>query len=333
MVQRLIRALVVVTACAAFAAAQTCKWVGDPTYGYQQCSSGSGGASKVAIVSTAQAAYEHDLATLRKRYRAECSAGAPMEKECREEKETGMKLHAFDLSMSTRLPLSRAILDLRPDACGDHAYPKPQPETTLSVVLVFYNEGTSTLLRTAQSCLDRTPPELLEEVLLVDDGNPLDDPRVQRQMEEIRAYVAAHPKVRMIRLDEHHGLIVAKNRGGQAAKGSILAYMDSHCEVGYGWAEPLVAAIERDPKTVAVPLIDAVGWEYFDYLPGDLMRGIMSWSLYFTWQLLTEEHKVRACACAAVRNCTCEKKIPRLAVAWFVVCIGAVSLPWLMLLS
>ena len=54
-----------------------------------------------------------------------------------------------------------------------------------------------------------------------------------------------------------------------------------------------MAAIEEDPKTVAVPLIDAVGWEYFDYLPGDLMRGIMSWSLYFTWQTLTPDQLVR----------------------------------------
>ena len=275
---------------AALAGAQTCEWIGDSTYGYNQCSNDEG--NQVAIVTSAAAAYQRDLATLKKRYKAECSSGAATEAECREEKETGLKLHAFDLSMSNRLPLSRAIPDVRPKQCGSTTYPKYH--STMSVVLVFFNEGTTTLLRTAQSALDRTPPDLLEEVLLVDDGNPLDDPRVQKQMEDIQNYIAEHPKVRMIRLEEHQGLIVAKNRGGQAAKGDILTFMDSHCEVGYGWAEPLVAAIEEDPKTVAVPLIDAVGWEFFDYLPGDLMRGIMSWSLYFTWQTLTNEQLVRA---------------------------------------
>jgi Glycosyl transferase family 2 len=37
------------------------------------------------------------------------------------------------------------------------------------VVLVFHNEGWSTLLRTVHSVLNRTPPQFLEEVLLVDD--------------------------------------------------------------------------------------------------------------------------------------------------------------------
>jgi polypeptide N-acetylgalactosaminyltransferase len=177
---------------------------------------------------------------------------------------------------------------MRPEACGNFEY--PATSSTMSVILVFYNEGTSTLLRTAQSVLDRTPPEMLAEVLLVDDGNPSNDPRVQQQMADIEAYIAEHPKVKLLKLDTHEGLIVAKNRGGQAAIGDILTFMDSHCEVGYGWAEPLVAAINEDEKTVAVPMIDAIGWEYFDYLAGELMRGIMSWSLYFTWEPLTAEH-------------------------------------------
>lgn len=282
------------------ASAQTCSWIGDATFGYEQCSSSAGAdgdetAHSVAIVRSAQQAYERDLRTLKDRYRAECSEGAATADQCREEKETGLRLHAFDLSMSNRLPLSRAIPDLRPDACGGFSYKKPT--STMSVVLVFYNEGTTTLLRTAQSALDRTPPELLKEVLLVDDGNPRDDPRVQQQMADIEAYMATHPKVRMLTLEDHEGLIVAKNRGAQAAVGDIVTFMDSHCEVGYGWAEPLVAAIEEDERTVAVPLIDAIGWEFFDYLAGDLMRGIMTWSLYFTWQPLTADQLVRGCCC------------------------------------
>jgi hypothetical protein len=271
---------------------QTCSWIGDKTYGYEQCSSSENGEDvySVALVKSSQEAYTRDLGVLKERYRAECSDGSPTAQQCKAEKEEGFRLHAFDLSQSNRLPLSRAIPDIRPEACGGIKY--GHFKSTMTVVLVFYNEGTSTLLRTAQSVLDRTPPGLLKEILLVDDGNPRSDPRVQKQLADIEAYRAEHPKVRLLELKDHMGLIVAKNRGAQAAQGDIVTFMDSHCEVGYGWAEPLVAAIEEDWKTVAVPLIDAIGWEFLDYLPGDLMRGIMTWSLYFTWQALSKEELV-----------------------------------------
>ena len=38
-----------------------------------------------------------------------------------------------------------------------------------SVVVVFHNEGWSTLMRNVHTIIKRSPPELLEEVLLVDD--------------------------------------------------------------------------------------------------------------------------------------------------------------------
>lgn len=38
-----------------------------------------------------------------------------------------------------------------------------------SIVICFYNEAWSTLLRTVHSVLDRTPKHLLHEIILVDD--------------------------------------------------------------------------------------------------------------------------------------------------------------------
>lgn len=51
--------------------------------------------------------------------------------------------------------------------CRDLKYRENLPDT--SVVVCFHNEAWSVLLRTVHSILDRSPPHLLKEIIMVDD--------------------------------------------------------------------------------------------------------------------------------------------------------------------
>ena len=55
--------------------------------------------------------------------------------------------------------------------CKNWIYPSDEYLPTASVILVFYDEGWSVLLRTVHSVINTSPPELLKEIVLVDDGS------------------------------------------------------------------------------------------------------------------------------------------------------------------
>lgn len=105
----------------------------------------------------------------------------------------------------------------------------------------FYNEHWSTLLRTVYSVLNRSPKELIVEIILVDDHSTKDFLK-----ESLDRYVDAHlPKVRIIRLPERSGLITARLAGAKLASGDVLIFLDSHTEANVNWLPPLLGKFNQ----------------------------------------------------------------------------------------
>jgi polypeptide N-acetylgalactosaminyltransferase len=109
------------------------------------------------------------------------------------------------------------------------------PVTT--VIIIFRDEWLSILLRTVHSVYNRTPRELLHEIILVDDCSSKTE--LGRELDE---YVTQNfdKRVKILRLPERKGLIVTRMEGAKIATGQILVFLDSHQEVNLNWLPPLL---------------------------------------------------------------------------------------------
>lgn len=110
------------------------------------------------------------------------------------EVESGLAKHAFNTLVSDRIGFHRSLPDTRHKLCARQPYylednnlllsrnkfsenfkDQEDKETskllTTSVIICFYNEHFSTLQRTVYSVLERTPKDLLREIILVDDNS------------------------------------------------------------------------------------------------------------------------------------------------------------------
>ncbi|XP_024594957.1 polypeptide N-acetylgalactosaminyltransferase 11 isoform X2 [Neophocaena asiaeorientalis asiaeorientalis] len=196
-------------------------------------------------------------------------------------RDLGYQKHAFNMLISNRLGYHRDVPDTRNAACKDRSYPTDLP--VASVVICFYNEAFSALLRTVHSVLDRTPARLLHEIILVDDDSDFDD--VKGELDEyIQKYLPG--KIKVIRNTKREGLIRGRMIGAAHATGEVLVFLDSHCEVNVMWLQPLLAAIREDRQMVVCPVIDIISADTLAYSSSPVVRGGFNWGLHFKWDLV-----------------------------------------------
>ncbi|XP_074551167.1 polypeptide N-acetylgalactosaminyltransferase 5 [Halichoeres trimaculatus] len=190
----------------------------------------------------------------------------------------------FNVYLSDKIPVDRAIPDTRPRKCVMDLVHDDLPST--SVIFCFVDEVWSTLLRSVHSVLNRSPPHLLKEIILVDDFSTK-----EYLGENLDKYMSQFPKVRIIRLKERQGLIRARLAGAAVAKGEVLTFLDSHVECNVGWLEPLLERIYLDRKKVPCPVIEVVSDKDMSYMFVDnFQRGIFKWPLVFGWKPVPKEY-------------------------------------------
>ncbi|CAH2283740.1 polypeptide N-acetylgalactosaminyltransferase 4 [Pelobates cultripes] len=161
---------------------------------------------------------------------------------------------------------------------------------TTSVIIAFYNEAMSTLLRTIHSVLEMSPSVLLKEIILVDDFS--DKVYLKTQLE---TYISSLERVRLIRTNKREGLVRARLIGATYAIGDVLTFLDCHCECVTGWLEPLLERIAENETAIVCPVIDTIDWNTFEFYmqTGEPMIGGFDWRLTFQWHAVPEQERQR----------------------------------------
>ncbi|KAM3831255.1 N-acetylgalactosaminyltransferase 7 isoform 3-T3 [Vipera latastei] len=212
--------------------------------------------------------------------------------EYKESIQASIKEFGFNMVASDMISLDRSINDLRQEECKYWHYDVNL--LTSSVIIVFHNEGWSTLMRTVHSVIKRTPRKYLAEIVLIDDFS-----NKEHLKERLEDYIKQwNGLVKIFRNERREGLIQARSIGAQKAKlGKVLIYLDAHCEVAVNWYASLIAPISKDRTSCTVPLIDVIDGNTYNIVPqggGDedgFARGAWDWSMLWKRVPLTKREK------------------------------------------
>ena len=147
------------------------------------------------------------------------------------------------------------------------------------------------MLRTLWSIYNRTPHELIHEIILVNDASDreiLYDPLAKYVEEHF------HGMVKILNLKERKGLIVTRMEGVKIATGEVLVFFDSHIEVNSNWLPPLIEPIALNPRISTQPIIDKFNPQTFEYeiYSDNGQRGVFDWNFVFIYFNLKPEDKI-----------------------------------------
>ncbi|KAL4006073.1 hypothetical protein ACER0C_005786 [Sarotherodon galilaeus] len=214
--------------------------------------------------------------------------GANLSEHDQREAQSLYEKYGYNVFLSDRLPLDRPLPDTRDPRCLKKSYPKDLP--SLGVVLIYLDEALSVLQRALRSIVDRTPKNLLKEIIMVDDNssNGLDadlDMYVKLLEQE-------NPNLRIVKVrhSEQRGLAYARASGWRAATADVVAILDAHIEVHEMWAEPLLTQIKADRTVVVSPVFDRVNFDDLEVIEYPPTAHGFTWALWCMYEGFTPEY-------------------------------------------
>lgn len=132
----------------------------------------------------------------------------PQDAETKKKADEIYRVNGFSGLVSDQIPLNRSLKDIRHKGCQTIKYLEKLP--TVSVIFPFHNEHWSTLLRSVYSVINRSPKNVLKEIILVDDFSSKEF--LKKELDE---YVEKNLKkiVKVVRTSKREGLIRARQVG------------------------------------------------------------------------------------------------------------------------
>lgn len=218
----------------------------------------------------------------------------------------GWKDYTINEFVSDLVPLRRSLPDIRGDYCKQQVY-ENLPHA--SVIIIFHNEAFSMVMRTMHSVLDRSPDNLLAEIILVDDCSDRGEVStfkfesklklsiLEHLQQPLEDYIAQFPKVKLLRSPKRNGVMLSRMWGASNAKGPALVFIDCHMEVMPGYLEPLLDRIAKNRNASAIPMIDGLNREtlkfHYNRDVTTYGRHGFAWNMDHTWINLPDYEKKR----------------------------------------
>ncbi|XP_008851707.1 polypeptide N-acetylgalactosaminyltransferase 18 isoform X2 [Nannospalax galili] len=204
--------------------------------------------------------------------------GQELSPEGRREALKQFQYYGYNAYLSDRLPLDRPLPDLRPSGCRNLSFPDSLPE--VSIVFIFVNEALSVLLRSIHSAMERTPPHLLKEIILVDDNSSNKELK-EKLTEYVDKVNGQKPGfIKVVRHSKQEGLIRSRVSGWRAATAPVVALFDAHVEFNVGWAEPVLTRIKENRKRIISPSFDNIKYDNFEIEEYPLAAQGFDWELW-----------------------------------------------------